>query len=56
MKKQKVFKQVAKHLLAQDERCEIVIDKGVNGCFYRHPEAALKCDEIFSLNLLPYYL
>ena len=43
MKKQKVFKQVAKHLLAQDERCEIVIDKGVNGCFYRHPEAALKC-------------
>ena len=43
MKKQKVFKQVAKHLLAQDERCEIVIDKGVDGCFYRHPEAALKC-------------
>ena len=43
MKKQKVFKQVAKHLLAQDKRCESVTAKGVNGCFYRHPEADLKC-------------
>jgi len=42
MKKQKVFKQVAQHLLTQDERCEGVKD-GHDGCFYRHPEAALKC-------------
>tara|TARA_R110000772_G_scaffold36709_1_gene87654 strand:- start:3038 stop:3394 length:357 start_codon:yes stop_codon:yes gene_type:complete len=38
MKKLKVFKQVAEHLLDQNEKSE---DK--HGCYYLHPANGLKC-------------